>query len=119
MPTLEGVKKGGASRSEAKRASSARNLATARFRRAYELRTLPFPLLWLLDVFNAAPESVKYDAEFFGNVQPAGILTLPDKLDAKAVESLRRSWAEARGGEHRFKVAVLEQGAAYEKLGEQ
>ena len=43
----------------------------------------------------------KYGAKFFGNgARPAGILTLPNKLEDKAIENLRRSWAEAHGGEN-------------------
>jgi len=59
----------------------------------------------------------KYGAKFFGNgARPAGILTLPNKLEDKALENLRRSWAEAHGGENQFKVAVLEQGVKFEKV---
>lgn len=59
----------------------------------------------------------KYGAKFFGNgARPAGILTLPNKLEDKAIETLRRSWAEAHGGENQFKVAVLEQGVKFEKI---
>lgn len=59
----------------------------------------------------------KYGAKFFGNgARPAGILTLPSKMEDKAIENLRRSWAEAHGGENQFKVAVLEAGVKFEKV---
>lgn len=59
----------------------------------------------------------KYGAKFFGNgARPAGILTLPNKPEDKAIENLRRSWAEAHGGENQFKVAVLEAGVKFEKI---
>jgi len=59
----------------------------------------------------------KYGAKFFGNgARPAGILTIPNALEDKALENLRRSWAEAHGGENQFKVAVLEQGVKFEKI---
>src|SRR6185312_13987762 len=48
--------------------------------------------------------------------RPAGILKLPNKLEEKAMENLRRSWAEAHGGENQFKVAVLEQGLDFVKI---
>ena len=59
----------------------------------------------------------KYGAKFFGNgARPAGILTIPGKLEERAIENLRRSWAEAHGGENQFKVAVLEEGVKFEKI---
>jgi len=59
----------------------------------------------------------KYGAKFFGNgARPAGILTIPGKQEDKAIENLRRSWAEAHGGENQFKVAVLEEGVKFEKI---
>jgi HK97 family phage portal protein len=59
----------------------------------------------------------KYGAKFFGNgARPAGILKLPNKMEEKAIENLRRSWAEAHGGENAFKVAVLESGVDFTKI---
>lgn len=74
--------------------------------------------VWLArQAFGLALATEKYGAKFFGNgARPAGILTLPNKLEDKAIETLRRSWAEAHGGENQFKVAVLEQGVKYEKI---
>lgn len=74
--------------------------------------------VWLArQAFGLALATEKYGAKFFGNgARPAGILTLPNKLEEKAIDTLRRSWAEAHGGENQFKVAVLEQGVKYEKI---
>ncbi len=74
--------------------------------------------VWLArQAFGLALATEKYGAKFFGNgARPAGILTLPSKLEDKAIDTLRRSWAEAHGGENQFKVAVLEQGVKYEKI---
>lgn len=59
----------------------------------------------------------KYGAKFFGNgARPSGVLELPNRLDDEAIENLRRSWAEAHGGENQFKVAVLEQGVKWTKI---
>ena len=68
-------------------------------------------------IIGLALATEKYGAKFFGNgARPAGILTLPNKLEDKAIETLRRSWAEAHGGENQFKVAVLESGVKFEKI---
>ncbi len=74
--------------------------------------------VWLArQAFGLALATEKYGAKFFGNgARPAGILTLPNKLEDKAIDTLRRSWAEAHGGENQFRVAVLEQGVKYEKI---
>lgn len=59
----------------------------------------------------------KYGAKFFGNgARPAGVLEIPSAMEDKAIENLRRSWAESHGGENAFKVAVLEQGVKYTKI---
>lgn len=75
-------------------------------------------VVWLTrQTIGLALATEKYGAKFFGNgARPAGILTLPSKLEDKAIENLRRSWAEAHGGENQFKVAVLEQGVKFEKI---
>jgi HK97 family phage portal protein len=68
-------------------------------------------------VFGLALASEKYAAKFFGNgARPAGVLSIPGTLDKPAEENLRRSWAEAHGGENQFKVAILEQGLKFEKI---
>lgn len=74
--------------------------------------------VWLArQAFGLALATEKYGAKFFGNgARPAGILTLPNAMEDKAIDTLRRSWAEAHGGENQFKVAVLEQGVKYEKI---
>lgn len=74
--------------------------------------------VWLArQIIGLALATEKYGAKFFGNgARPAGILKLPNKLEEKAIENLRRSWAEAHGGENQFKVAVLEQGIEFTKI---
>jgi broad specificity phosphatase PhoE len=41
---------------------------------------------------------------------------MPNKMEEIAIENLRRSWAEAHGGENQFKVAVLEEGVTFSKI---
>jgi HK97 family phage portal protein len=61
----------------------------------------------------------KHAAKYFGNgASPQGILTLPGKLEEKAIENLRRSWMEAHGGENAHRTAVLEEGVTYTKIAE-
>jgi HK97 family phage portal protein len=68
-------------------------------------------------IMGLALATEKYGAKFFVNgARPAGILTIPNKLEDIAVETLRRSWAEAHGGENQFKVAILEAGVKFEKI---
>jgi HK97 family phage portal protein len=68
-------------------------------------------------VIGLALATEKYAAKFFGNgARPAGVLTMPGKMEEKAIETLRRSWAEAHGGENQHKVAVLESGVTYSKI---
>lgn len=60
----------------------------------------------------------KHAAKFFGNgAIPGGVLTHPAKLKAEAAAALKRSWAEAQGGENTHRVAVLEEGLQYTKIG--
>lgn len=74
--------------------------------------------VWLArQIIGLALATEKYGAKFFGNgARPAGVLTIPSAMEEKAVENLRRSWAEAHGGENKWKVAVLEQGVKFEKI---
>ena len=74
--------------------------------------------VWLArQIIGLALATEKYGAKFFGNgARPAGVLTVPSAMEDKAVENLRRSWAEAHGGENKWKVAVLEQGVKFEKI---
>jgi HK97 family phage portal protein len=74
--------------------------------------------VWLArQAFGIALATEKYGAKFFGNgARPSGILTMPNKLEDKSIETLRRSFAEAHGGENAFKVAVLENGVTYTKI---
>lgn len=68
-------------------------------------------------IMGLALATEKYGAKFFGNgARPAGILTIPNKLEDIAIQTLQRSWAEAHGGENAFKVAVLEAGVKFEKI---
>ena len=73
---------------------------------------------WLArQIFGLALATEKYGAKFFGNgARPAGILEMPGKQEDKAIEEMRRSWAEAHGGENQFKVAVLEPGVKFTKI---
>lgn len=74
--------------------------------------------VWLArQAFGLALATEKYGAKFFGNgARPAGVLTLPTAMQTKDIETLRRSWAEAHGGENQFKVAVLEEGIKFTKI---
>jgi HK97 family phage portal protein len=74
--------------------------------------------VWLArQIIGLALATEKYGAKFFGNgARPAGVLTIPSAMQDTAVENLRRSWAEAHGGENKWKVAVLEQGVKFEKI---
>lgn len=60
----------------------------------------------------------KHAAKLFGNgAVPRGILTYPGTMMPPALETLKRSWAEAHGGENVHKVAVLEAGLKFEPIG--
>jgi len=74
--------------------------------------------VWLArQAFGLALATEKFGAKFFGNGgRPSGILTLPSKLSAVENETLKRSFAEAHGGENQFRVAVLEDGVKYTKI---
>jgi len=74
--------------------------------------------VWLArQIIGLALATEKYGAKFFGNgARPAGILEMPGKQEDKAIEEMRRSWAEAHGGENQFKVAVLEPGVKFTKI---
>jgi HK97 family phage portal protein len=68
-------------------------------------------------IIGLALATEKYGAKFFGNgARPAGILKMPSAMEDTAIENLRRSWAEAHGGENQFKVAVLEAGVEFQKI---
>ncbi|HEV2378705.1 MAG TPA: phage portal protein [Terriglobia bacterium] len=60
----------------------------------------------------------KHAAKFFGNgAIPGGVLTTPAMLKDPQVQALKRTWQEAQGGENQHRVAVLENGMKYEKIG--
>jgi HK97 family phage portal protein len=68
-------------------------------------------------VIGLALATEKYGAKFFGNnARPSGILEVPGVMTPKAIETLRRSWAEAHGGENAHKAAILEQGVKFTKV---
>jgi HK97 family phage portal protein len=75
--------------------------------------------VWLArQTIGLALATEKYGAKFFGNsARPAGVLEIPGTMEPKALENLRRSWAEAHGGENMWKTAVLEAGVKYQKVG--
>ena len=75
--------------------------------------------VWLTrQTIGLALATEKYGAKFFANnARPAGILEIPATLTPVAMENLRRSWAEAHGGENAWKTAVLEAGVKYTKIG--
>lgn len=75
-------------------------------------------VVWLArQIIGLALATEKYAAKYFGNgARPAGILTIPSAMEDKAVENLRRSWAEAHGGENKWKVAVLEKGVDFKPI---
>lgn len=71
------------------------------------------------DVFGTAISSQDYMANFFGNgAMLSGVVSVPQKLDAEAYLRLRTSWSEAYAGASKAgATAILEQGAAYQKVG--
>jgi len=108
MNCSQAGRKGGLSRSVAKKASSSQNLAKARGARS-ERAALPFPTRWLMDIITRSPKPK------LPGFPAVDILELPPKLDEKQIDTLRRAWAAEQGGENQFKMAVLEQAAKYEK----
>jgi HK97 family phage portal protein len=75
--------------------------------------------VWLTrQTIGLALATEKYAAKFFANnARPSGILEIPATLTPVAMENLKRSWAEAHGGENAWKTAVLEAGVKYQKIG--
>jgi len=63
--------------------------------------------------------SEKFAGSFFGNgMNVGGTLTYPGKLSPEAKQRLRESWDKMHGGaESGNKIAVLEEGLAYAKVG--
>lgn len=61
--------------------------------------------------------SEKYAAKFFGNgAVPIGLFEIPEEMEPKAQEELRRQWVEAYGGENSNKTAVLSGGTKFTKI---
>jgi HK97 family phage portal protein len=61
----------------------------------------------------------EYGARFFENdASPGGVLEHPGTLkDDAATERMRKSWQEAHTGKNRGKIAILEEGLKYTKIG--
>ena len=61
----------------------------------------------------------KFGAAFFANgANPGGLLTHPSKLSPEAAKRLRESWeAKHAGASNTHRVAVLEEGMKWEKMG--
>jgi len=60
----------------------------------------------------------KSAAKLFGNGSvPRGIIELPGTLVGAALETFKRSWQEAYGGENQHKTAVLEKGVKFSPIG--
>jgi HK97 family phage portal protein len=61
----------------------------------------------------------EYGSRFFGNyAAPGGVLTHPKKLGAQGRTALKLAWEEKhRGLENAHRVAVLEEGMKWEKIG--
>lgn len=58
----------------------------------------------------------KYGSKFFGNgAVPQGVLGVPGDMTEIQWEVLKRSWAEAHGGENAHKTGVLPPGVTYTK----
>jgi HK97 family phage portal protein len=72
--------------------------------------------IWLTrQAIGLALATEKYGSKYFGNgARPGGVVTHPGKLTTPARENLKRSWAEAQGGENAHKTAVLEEGMKFE-----
>lgn len=60
----------------------------------------------------------RYGGTLFKNsAQPGGVIQHPQRLGDDTVERLTNSWNEAHGGENAGGVAILEEGAVYQKVG--
>src|SRR5579864_1083583 len=69
-------------------------------------------------IIGLALASEKSAAKFFGNGSvPRGVLELPSTLTGPALETFKRSWQEAYGGENQSKTAVLEKGVKFSPIG--
>lgn len=60
----------------------------------------------------------KFGAKFFGNgSKPGGLLTGPDETDETQLADARVAWEAAQGGSNQGRVAVLNGGWSYTKIG--
>ena len=75
--------------------------------------------VWLArQVIGIALAAEKFAAKFFANgAQPGGVLEHPGTLKPDARETMKRSWMEAQGGENVHRVAILENGIKFSKIG--
>jgi len=56
----------------------------------------------------------KFGGKFFANgLRPTGVVTLPNKMTALAVENFKRSMSEAYGGENMLRPMVIEEGMTW------
>lgn len=69
-------------------------------------------------IIGLALAAEKSAAKFYGNGStPRGVIQLPGTLTGPALETFKRSWQEAYGGENQHKTAVLEKGVTFEAIG--
>lgn len=74
--------------------------------------------IWMSrQIIGLALAAEKYSAQFFGNgAVPRGILEIPNEMEPKAVEELKRQWHEGHGGQNQHKVGVLTQGMKFTNI---
>lgn len=59
----------------------------------------------------------RYQGRFWkNNATPGGVLTHPQRLSPEAAERLRAQWQAAHSGDNANRVAILEEGMAYQSL---
>lgn len=60
-----------------------------------------------------------YGATFFGQGgKPAGVITVPGKLNSEAIQNMRKSWEEMHStNKNAHRVAILQNGVAYQSIG--
>ena len=60
-----------------------------------------------------------FGASFFGQGgKPAGVITVPGKLNSEAIQNMRKSWEEMHStNKNAHRVAILQNGVAYQSIG--
>jgi HK97 family phage portal protein len=60
-----------------------------------------------------------FGATFFGQGgKPAGVITVPGKLNSEAIQNMRKSWEEMHStNKNAHRVAILQNGVAYQSIG--